>query len=80
MTISKQMKFGLLEKEDMENTKQVPAWVTEEYSTFKSIVTDPTFPCYFGMKAENKGELRYAYITHDDWSHLPSVLDRKSVV
>ena len=75
MTISKQMKFGLLEKEDMENTKQVPAWVTEEYSTFKSIVTDPTFPCYFGMKAENKGELRYAYITHDDWSHLPSVLD-----
>ncbi|MED4452396.1 YqcI/YcgG family protein [Metabacillus fastidiosus] len=65
----------LLTKEQMTNENIVPKWVTEEYRNFHEKVTDPTFPCYFGMSAENKGELRYSYITHDDWSHLPSTIE-----
>ncbi|HEY4553901.1 MAG TPA: YqcI/YcgG family protein, partial [Bacillaceae bacterium] len=65
----------LLEKEDMANPEAVPEWVLREYSTFHDIVTDKTFPCTFGMAGEKKGELRYSYITHDDWSNLPRALE-----
>ncbi|WP_010175993.1 YqcI/YcgG family protein [Bacillus coahuilensis] len=65
----------LLTKEDMINQAVVPDWVIREYTTFHQIVTDKTFPCYFGMKAEMKGELRYAYITQDDWSNLPKAVE-----
>jgi uncharacterized protein len=64
----------LLTKEDMTNPDRVPAWVIEEYETFHETVTDKTFPCYFGMAAEKKGELRYAYMTQDDWTNLPEAL------
>jgi len=69
------MKNTLLLKEDMTNPDIVPEWVIKEYETFHQTVTDKTFPCYFGMKAENKGELRYAYITRDDYSNLPSAVE-----
>ncbi|MGN1401232.1 MAG: YqcI/YcgG family protein [Bacillus sp. (in: firmicutes)] len=52
----------------------VPEWVIREYNKFSETVTDPTFPCYFGMAAEKKGELRYSYISHEDWSTLPETL------
>lgn len=64
----------LLTKEDMVNPDIVPSWVTREYENFRSVVTDKTFPCYFGMTAEHKGELRYSYISHDNWTHLPDTL------
>ncbi len=67
---------SLLVKEDMTNPAIVPEWVLHEYQTFHDTVTDSTFPCYFGMKAENKGELRYAYLSHDDWSNLPKAVDQ----
>ena len=66
---------SLLTKEDMQNPDKVPPWLIQEYQTFHKLVTDKTFPCYFGMKAENKGELRYAYITQDDWSNLPKAIE-----
>ena len=59
----------------MVNPSLVPGWVIREYETFRQTVTDKTFPCYFGMGAEKKGELRYSYISHDDWSHLPQALE-----
>ncbi|TSB44620.1 YqcI/YcgG family protein [Alkalicoccobacillus porphyridii] len=65
----------LLTKEDISDPSMVPEWLHREYKTFNSIVTDKTFPCYFGMKAENKGELRYAYLTQEDWSNLPKALE-----
>jgi FPC/CPF motif-containing protein YcgG len=65
----------LLEKEDMVNQNIVPNWVVEEYNTFHTTVTDQTFPCYFGMTAEKKGELRYSFIHHEDWSNLPRALE-----
>ncbi|GGD09226.1 YqcI/YcgG family protein [Pontibacillus salipaludis] len=65
----------LLHKEDFETSNHLPSWLKEEYKTFSEIVTEPTFPCFFGMKAQNKGELRYSYISHDDWSHLPEAVE-----
>lgn len=47
----------LLTKEDMTNPDIVPEWVIQEYKTFHDTVTDKTFPCYFGMTAEMRGEL-----------------------
>lgn len=64
----------LLTKQDMEDGKDLPKWLLQEYRTFHDTVTDASFPCYFGMKAENKGELRYAYIEHKDWSALPQAV------
>ncbi|MCS0790596.1 YqcI/YcgG family protein [Cytobacillus firmus] len=65
----------LLSKEDIINPDIVPEWVIQEYKTFHDTVTDKTFPCYFGMTAEMRGELRYAYITQEDWSNLPEALE-----
>lgn len=67
--------INLLEKEDMLNQDIVPDWVSAEYKIFHQTVTDSTFPCYFGMSGEKRGELRYSYITHDDWSRLPYALE-----
>lgn len=65
----------LLTKEDFENDKSLPDWLLKEYQTFKNTVTDKTFPCTFGMAAEKNGELRYSYISHNDWSNLPATME-----
>lgn len=54
---------------------QVPKWVNESYFQYEEAVTKPTFPCFFGQKGERKGELRYSYIDHNDWSSLPHTLN-----
>ncbi|SIS46259.1 YqcI/YcgG family protein [Salimicrobium flavidum] len=69
----------LLTKEFIESNKEtdaLPRWFRNEYETFSSIVTDPTFPCFFGMRAQHKGELRYTFLEHDDWSHFPDTVER----
>lgn len=68
-------KTALLTKEEMNTREDLPDWLKREYKTFHQTVTDPTFPCYFGMNGERKGELRYAYITQTDWSNLPNALE-----
>lgn len=65
---------GLLTQEKIMNCPDVPNWLTEEYQTFRSIVTSETFPCFFGLHAEKRGELRYGYISQKDWSSLPLIL------
>lgn len=65
----------LLTKEDMEKQNELPEWLMKEYKTFEATVTDDTFPCYFGMKGQKKGELRYAYISQSDWRNLPQALE-----
>lgn len=65
---------SLLTKEDFHTRNDLPEWLYKEYQTFHQTVTDKTFPCFFGMRGELKGELRYAYVTQDDWSNLPSAL------
>ncbi|MCP3763589.1 YqcI/YcgG family protein [Domibacillus sp. A3M-37] len=65
---------ALLTKEDMETREDLPLWLKNEYAAFHRTVMDPTFPCYFGMNGERKGELRYGYITQKDWSRLPEIV------
>ncbi|TDL30745.1 YqcI/YcgG family protein [Jeotgalibacillus sp. S-D1] len=65
----------LLTKDDMEKHDDLPDWLIQEYKTFEETVTDDTFPCYFGMKGQKKGELRYAYISQEDWTNLPKALE-----
>ncbi|MEI3606277.1 YqcI/YcgG family protein [Pseudogracilibacillus sp. SE30717A] len=65
----------LYSKEDMKNPDFVPNWVIEEFHTFDQIVSDKTFPCTFGLAAHKRGELRYSYISQDDWSQLPKALE-----
>lgn len=69
-----QINRALLTKEDFVERSDLPEWLLKEYQTFHNIVTEKTFPCYFGMAAELGGELRYAYVTQEDWSNLPSAL------
>jgi len=66
---------ALLTKEDFSQRKDLPDWLIKEYNTFHKVVTDKTFPCYFGMGGELGGDLRYAYVTQDDWSNLPKALE-----
>ncbi|WP_422122584.1 YqcI/YcgG family protein [Planococcus sp. X10-3] len=66
---------ALLTKEDFTTRTDLPEWLLKEYETFHNTVTDKTFPCYFGMSGELKGELRYAYISRDDWSALPVAVE-----
>lgn len=68
-------KQALLTKEDFKTRTDLPSWLLQEYETFHHTVTDKTFPCFFGMSAELKGELRYAYISQDDWSNLPLAVE-----
>ncbi|SDN99538.1 YqcI/YcgG family protein [Alkalicoccus daliensis] len=64
----------LLTQDRIQNNNEMPQWFQEEYQTFRSIVTRKDFPCYFGQKGEKMGELRYGYITQDDWSDLPHIV------
>ena len=65
---------ALLTKEDFEIRGDLPEWLLKEYATFHNTITDKTFPCYFGMSGELKGELRYGYMSQDDWSSLPVIV------
>lgn len=65
---------SLLMTKDSFTDESLPEWVKEEYSTFDSILTKADFPCTFGMSGHKRGELRYSYITHDDWSALPETM------
>ena len=64
----------LLVKEDFKKRDDLPSWLYTAYENFHRTVTDKTFPCYFGMAAELGNELRYAYVSQNDWSNLPSAL------
>ncbi|RCW73240.1 YqcI/YcgG family protein [Saliterribacillus persicus] len=65
----------LLTKDDFEQSEVLPNWLIDEYKTFSEIVTDPTFPCFFGRTGQRRGELRYSYITQDNWAHLPDAVE-----
>ncbi|PYZ95007.1 YqcI/YcgG family protein [Salipaludibacillus keqinensis] len=64
----------LLTQTDIQQAGHHPDWFHKEYATFHDIVTRKDFPCYFGQTGENKGELRYSYISQQDWSSLPDTL------
>ncbi|WP_416826663.1 YqcI/YcgG family protein [Ectobacillus polymachus] len=64
----------LFERANLRERKDVPSWFLNEFETFSTKVSDPTFPCYFGMTAFKRDELRYSYVPNQDWSSLPGTL------
>lgn len=44
-----QVSNALLTKEDFTKRTDLPKWLLNEYQTFHEVVTDKTFPYYFGM-------------------------------
>lgn len=40
-----------------------PDWLTTVYAEFRRHVLDPGYPCYFAVAAEQKGTLRYSFVT-----------------
>lgn len=75
--MKKQVSY-LLTKESFKDDASLPSWLLREYKHFARIVTDSTFPCTFGIAGQKRGELRYSYITHDDWAHLPKTMENFS--
>lgn len=65
----------LLTKDSFTYNKTLPLWLKQEYAIFNSIISQKDFPCTFGLAGQRKGELRYSYITHQDWSNLPRALE-----
>lgn len=66
---------ALLTKEDFKTRDDLPEWLLQEYQTFHDTVMNKTFPCYFGVAAESGGDLRYAYVTQEDWTNLPKAIE-----
>ncbi len=52
----------LLDNEGMRMRNDIPNWVAKEFQNFSSVVLEPTFPCYFGLIALKKNELRYSFL------------------
>ena len=67
-------KSYLLDNEEMRTRTDIPDWVAKEFEIFSNVVLEPTFPCYFGLTALKKNELRYSFLSHNDWSHLPHTM------
>ncbi|WP_026688659.1 YqcI/YcgG family protein [Alteribacter aurantiacus] len=64
----------LLTRQQIKEQEHVPAWLREEFEIFETIVSDSTFPCYFGRHGLLQDELRYSYIEQDKREHLPDTL------
>lgn len=67
-------KSYLLDNQEIKTRSDIPSWVSKEFENFSNVVLEPTFPCYFGLTALKKNELRYSFLSQDDWSHLPKTL------
>lgn len=67
-------KSYLLDNEGMRTRTDIPNWVAKEFENFSNVILEPTFPCYFGVTALKKNELRYSFLSHNDWSHLPNTM------
>lgn len=55
-------------------TAHPPAWLNTAYRTFRDIVLDERYPCYFGSQAERRGALYYAFVSGGDLTSLPQTL------
>jgi hypothetical protein len=66
----------LLDGEDLRDAHATPAWVRDAYESYRHVILDPGFPCYFGTKAEQRDRPRFTYVRGDERDHLPEVLRR----
>lgn len=66
----------LLKKEDISTSnQQLPNWALDAYKPFAETVTKRDFPCYFGIAAQKKGDLRYGFVPHDNWDDALKIIN-----
>ncbi|QXE00846.1 YqcI/YcgG family protein [Terribacillus sp. DMT04] len=66
----------LFEKNDIHaDNKELPDWALKAYQPFAETVSKKDFPCYFGIAAQKKGDLRYGFIPHNDWKGALNVIN-----
>ena len=53
---------------------ELPSWLQESYSTLRTHVMNPTYPCFFGTMAEKRGEMFYSFVQGKDIAHLPATM------
>jgi len=53
---------------------QLPAWLTDAYTAFRTNIVDKMYPCFFGSEAERNGTLYYSYVSDAQIDHLPTTL------
>ena len=58
----------------MSNPEDLPNWLVNQYKTWREVVEDKKFPCYFGTQAEKMGVLRYCFAEASGLIGLPGVL------
>lgn len=59
---------------DQVGIAQPPDWLAQSYTTFRTQVMDPDYPCFFGTQAERLGDMYYSFVTDRDITHLPSTM------
>jgi len=50
---------------------EIPSWLSSSYAVFRERVLSPGYPCFFGARAEQNGEMFYAYASPEDVANLP---------
>ncbi len=51
-----------------------PEWLVRSYESFRERVLDDRYPCFFGTRAERRGEMFYSFASGDDWSVISAAL------
>ena len=64
----------LLTGDELRDPAATPAWLQEAYETYRDVILDPAFPCYFGTKAEERDRMRFCCVRDGEQDHLPDVL------
>ncbi len=66
-------KSYLLDNEGMRTRTDIPDWVAKNLRFFKCCVRT-NFSMLFRFNSFEKNELRYSFLSHNDWSHLPHTM------
>ena len=64
----------LLDNEGMRMRTDIPNWVAKGISKFFECCARTNFSVLFRLNSFKKNELRYSFLSHNDWSHLPHTM------
>ncbi|MET0497207.1 MAG: YqcI/YcgG family protein, partial [Steroidobacteraceae bacterium] len=53
---------------------ELPSWAERSYQALRVEVTDDAYPCFFGVQAEKRGEMFYAFVSKDESDSLVPVM------
>jgi FPC/CPF motif-containing protein YcgG len=59
---------------DRVGVTDLPRWATSSYAYLRSRVTHDQYPCFFGTRAEERGEMFYSLVPGKDVAMLPATM------